>query len=154
MQWYYPLRRYAKDLLSWSAQTELNAQQQGPAMILQLGSGARALAVEIQVASVTDGVTADWGDGRGAVQRSGLHVVLRRLAPRYGEHEVETVLRTLIDFTTFRRFPREGNDQALTRFDILYSRAEQNVTMMMTPAVLPFTLRSTMGGQTGGRLSS
>jgi len=147
MQWYYPLRRYAKDLLLWSAQTDLNARQQGPAMILQLGGGARALADEIQVTDAIDGVNADWGDGRGLTHHSGLHVVLRQLAGRYGELEIESVLRTLIDFMSFRRIPHEDIDQALTRFDILYSRAESNASVQVSPAVLSFILLVNMGIQ-------
>ena len=137
---YYPLRRYAKDLLLWVASTDIPDNQMGPAAVLQLSSGARALADEITLADLQQGVTADWADGMGHVPHHPIHNLLRILAGRFGEMEVETVIRAMIDFLEFQRHPSEDIDLAITRYDILYSRAREHSALDVSCSVLAYLL--------------
>jgi len=142
MQWFYPLRRWAKDLLLWIAQSELQATQQGPAITLQLSGGARALIDEVDITDIIQGTTGDWGDGQGNAHHPGPLVILRRLSERYGELEIETNVRAPIELMTCQQGPHEDVDQALTRFDILYSRATTHAAVQMSPAFLAYILLS------------
>lgn len=107
------------DVILWSAGADIPEHQQGPAAILQLAGLAWALADEIQVAELMHSVAADWNDGQGIAAHPGLHLLVRGLGERYHELEIEVVLRTLIDFMTMRRRPREDIDTALARFDFV-----------------------------------
>ena len=144
---FYPFRRYAKDLILWTCGCDIPLHAQGPAAVMQLGGTARALADEISLDQLTIGITADWGDGAGLIHRPGTHVLIRRLGERFNELEIETVLRTLVDFMTFHRLGKEDIDTALTRFDILYSRARESAHFEVSPSVLAFLMLSMLGIQ-------
>ena len=71
-------------------------------------------------------------------------MILRRLSERYGELEIETNIRALIELMTFQQGPHEDVDQALTRFDIPYSRATTHAAVQMSPALLAYILLSVL----------
>jgi len=144
MAWHDPLRKYAKDAILWSVSADGTAQQQGPATVLQLAGAARELADQIPVDELTMGVTADWNDGAGNVHHPGLHVLLKRLAERFGELDMEGTIRALIDFLGFQRHVQEDIDQALTRFDIHYLRARDVAAVGLSPSVPSFMLLRAM----------
>ena len=140
----YPFRKYVKDLILWSAGCDLPEHQQGPAAVLQLAGSARALADEILVNEFIQGVTADWGDGQGVAAHPGLHLLIRRLGDRFNELEIEVVLRTMLDFMNFTRNNREDIDTALTRFDIVHSRAQDSAAINVSYSVLAYLLLKAM----------
>ena len=140
VQWQYPFRRYAKDTILWSISTDVPASQQGGSAVLQLFGGARTLADQIPVTEIQNGLNADWHDGHGLCHHAGILCLLRRLAERFGELEIETILRSLLEFFLFRRQPNEDIDQCLTRFDIAYTNAVDHASVGLSPSVLAFFL--------------
>ena len=140
MQYFYPFRKYAKDLLVWSLSAEVQTPHQAPAALLQLSGGARELADQIDLQQLVLGVTGDWHDGQGNVAHTGIHLLLKRLGERYGELATEEVIRTLMEFFTFYRPQGEDIDQALTRWDIALTRAQETAALGMSPSVLSFLL--------------
>ena len=124
----------------WSVSTDLPAAQQGPTCVLQLSGDARRIADEIDIAQLMGGVVADWNDGNGAVQHPGLMLLLRRLSERFGEMETETMIRTMVEFFSYRRLRAATIDEAITEFDILYSKAVGYAHLGVSPSVLSFML--------------
>jgi len=140
MQYEYPFRKFIKDLILWSAGAEVPAQNQGPIVVPQLQGEARNLANAISLDVLIHGENADWNDGQGLCHHAGLHVLIRRLAERFGELEIETVIRTLIEFFSFSRKPGEDIDTAITRFDILFTNANDHAHMSVSPTILAFIM--------------
>lgn len=140
MQTVYPFRRYARDLLLWTCGCDIPLQSQGPAAVMQLAGAARALADEIPLDQLMQGVTPDWGDGLGIAPHPGTHLLLRRLGERFNELEIEMILRCLVDYMSFQRLPREDIDTALTRFDILYARARESAAFEVSASLLAFMM--------------
>ena len=140
LQWDYPFRRYAKDLLVWAASTDVPLAQQGPSAMLQLQGGARTLVDQMQLTQLQNGENADWGDGAGTILHPGIHCMLRALASRFSELEIETILRSLLEFFGFRRAPGEDIDACLTRFDITHKSAADHAAVALSPSVLAFVL--------------
>ena len=141
----YPLRHYCKDVILWSVGCDLNPAQQGPTAVLQLAGEARTIADEINITELMNGVTADWGDGLGAVHHAGLLLLLRRLGERFGELETETAVRVMLEFFNYRRQRQSNIDQAITQFDILHVRAVDNASLGMSPSVLAYMLLQALG---------
>ena len=99
----------------WVAGTELQPEQQAPAVAQRLGGAARELARSAPTQQLRDGrldpVT-------GAVV-PGLTMLVQGLTRRFGQFEVETSTRCIIDLLGFRRRPMESIDEALARFETL-----------------------------------
>ena len=109
----YPFRVWLQDVDVWSAGTELQAELQAPAVVQRLGGAARALAREVPHGELRDG---RWDAASGA-QESGLALLMRGLARRFGAFAIETSTRCIIELLTFRRKHLENVDEALSRFE-------------------------------------
>ena len=71
------------------------------------------LADEIDVTLLQNGGIEDLQDGRGAVYRSGIDILLYWLNKKFGELEVETIIRVIVEFMNFSRVSTETIDQGL-----------------------------------------
>ena len=79
----------------WSAATDLPVAQQAPAVALRLGGLAREISRELPQQQLINGTIADYNDGLGYIQRTGLEVLMRGLANRFAPLEVELVLKSI-----------------------------------------------------------
>ena len=113
-------------------------RQQATTVVLQLTGAARTLADEMDMQSLMHGAVIDMEDGRDARQGSGIMLLLYRLGQRFGKLEVETTVRAIIDFMTFRRVHQEPVDVSLARFDVLQQKAREHAAVEMSPAVLAY----------------
>ena len=86
-------------------------------MVQRLGGAARALAREVPPGELRDG---RW-DAQNGVQESGLALLIRGLARRFGAFAIETSTRCIIERLTFKRRQSENVDEALSRFETLRS---------------------------------
>ena len=119
----YPFSCWVKDLITWCYATDLDADKQAHAVVLRLTGTARVLAQEIAPETLSNGQTMDLGDGNGPQQVSGVVVLIRRLTERYGAQDVETQLKSVIEFMSFERMHGESMENALVRFEVLDYRA-------------------------------
>ena len=87
-------------------------------MVQRLGGAARALAREVPPGDLRDG---RW-DAINGVQESGLALLVRGLARRFGAFAIETSTRCIIELLTFKRRQSENVDEALSRFETLRSQ--------------------------------
>ena len=109
----YPFRVWMQDIDIWSAGTELQQEQLAPAVVQKLGGAARAIAREVPAMELRDGrYIATTG-----AQETGLTLLMRGFARRFGAFAVETSTRCIIDLLTFRRRGHENVDEALSRFE-------------------------------------
>ena len=120
----YPFRIWLTDVGMWSASTELAVELQAGAVAQRLGGVARNLVRQIPPHILRGGRNEVQPDGN-VQHRTGLEVILRGLARRYGEADVEASIRAIVELLAFRRLPREPIDDALGRFEILKARAEE-----------------------------
>ena len=97
MEHRYPLRRWTHDVSLWTMATDIPAQQQGPNLALQLAGAALTLVDEIPPQQLRDGGMTDLGDAQGPVNVSGVMLLIHRLLKRFGELEIETVVRSLVE---------------------------------------------------------
>ena len=79
----YPFSVFTQDALLWSQATDVEAERQGPAMVMRLGGTAKALAREIDIQVLAQGAIQDIGDGQGAVQHTGVTLLLYALARKF-----------------------------------------------------------------------
>ena len=126
----YPFRTYLKDVRIWSSSSELQAEAQGGAVVQRLGGVARELARDVDPAALRDGrqerdengqPVFDWNGN--PVWVTGLELVLRGLAGKFGARDFETSVTSIIELITFRRLPGEPIDDCLGRFEIAKRRA-------------------------------
>ena len=111
-----PLRHYASDLITWAAATDLEANKQGPAAVLQLGGLARQMAREMNQAELANGrQEVDPNNGQ-PVHVSGLALLLRQLLRRFGAMDEEQGIHAIAEFIGFRRLPHESIDSTIMRF--------------------------------------
>ena len=106
---------WSQDIDVWSAGTELAAELWAPSVVQRLGGAARALAREVPVGELRDG---RW-DATNGVQETGLAILMRGLARRFGAFAFETSTRCIIELLQFKRRGHENVDEALSRFETL-----------------------------------
>ena len=82
-----------KDIDVWSAGSDLQPEQLAPAVVQKLGGAARAIAREVPTNELRDG---RYNPTTGA-QDTGLALLIRGLARRFGQFAVETSSRCIID---------------------------------------------------------
>ena len=121
----YSFDDWQRDILYWSLSTELPEHKQGPSTLLQLGGLAKQFAMELDVASLTNGTAIDLGDGNGPVPTTGLNYLVFMLAKRFEELGVETSIRAINELWNFSRHGSESIDVILSRFVILTKRAAE-----------------------------
>ena len=79
----YPFAIWLQDIVLWAASTDVDPDRQAPAVVMGLSGAARELCREVDVATLQNGILADWQDGVGSAQRS-------RCAPSRTFSEVRT----------------------------------------------------------------
>ena len=85
----YPFVEWKQDVETWAMATDLNANQQAPSVVLQLGGAARLLAREIPAAMLQNGNVMDLHDGFGPRHCTGLECLLRGLERRFAPLDQE-----------------------------------------------------------------
>ena len=93
----YPFRTWSQDIDVWSAGTELQPELWAPSVVQRLGGAARALAREVPVGELRDG---RWSATTGA-QETGLSILTRGFARRFGALAIETSTRCIIELPQF-----------------------------------------------------
>ena len=121
----YPFAIWLQDIVLWAASTDVDPDRQAPAVVMGLSGAARELCREVDVATLQNGILADWQDGQGLVQRSGLAVLLRGLSRKFAPLGIEQVIKDVSQFMHVRRLNQETIDVYLSRFDLLKIRAER-----------------------------
>ena len=116
----YPFRVWLQDLDVWAAGTELQQEQQAPAVVQRLGGAARELTRSVPTTQLRDGRV----DPVTGVVSSGLTMLVQGLERRFGQFAVETSTRCIIDLLGFRRRQVESIDEALARFETLRSQVQ------------------------------
>ena len=111
----YAFRDYERDLANWCNLTDLGITQRGPAVYQRLGGMAKVLAREIP-----DEVLANGYPDSGL---TGLQVLMNALRKRWGAETQSQQLELIRAYDDFRVSPTESIDDALTRFDIIQTRA-------------------------------
>ena len=119
----YPFRNWLKDIITWSNATDLDPGKHAHAVVLRLTGTARVVAQEIDPGTLTTGDMIDLNDGNGPSPHTGLAVLVYRINQRFGDQEIETQLRSVIEVMSFQRMQGETLDNALTRFDVLLYRS-------------------------------
>ena len=95
----YPFWVWLQDLDVWAAGTELQQEQQAPAVVQRLGGAARDLARGVPTTQLRDGRT----DAITGVITTGQTMLVQGLEQRFGQFSIETSTRVIIDLLGFRR---------------------------------------------------
>ena len=122
----YSFNEWYKDVIHWSMACELTVQQQASAVVQQLGGPARDLAREMDPMMLRDGGVIDTGDGQGPRQVTGLPFLIHHLKKRYAPLEEEVNMRAISQLMNFQKKPNEPIDLALSRWETVRHRAENN----------------------------
>ena len=96
----------------WNPSTELRQEQRAPAVVQRLGGAARELLREVDIVELAHGRH----DPNTRACDTGMEVLKRGLAGRFGQFPVEASTRIIIDMITFERRGSENVDEALSRF--------------------------------------
>jgi len=131
--------------MAWSSGTDIDLTRQGHLLFLALGGLAKEIVRDIPHDEVTHGRHIDHNDGNGPVPTPGIHVILWLLTQRFDELSVETTIRSIIDFVSFRRRPGEAIDMALSRFELLRRRAMNVSELDMGPVGNSWMLLNALG---------
>jgi len=115
---------WLQDLDVWAAGTELQQEQQAPAVVQRLGGAARELARVVPTTQLRDGRV----DAVTGVITSGLAMLVQGLERRFGQFAVETSTRVIIDLLGFRRRQTESIDEALARFETARGQVQAQAT--------------------------
>jgi hypothetical protein len=140
----YDYQTWEKDVTLWIHTTELTPQQIGPAIVLNLGGEARALARELDQNIVVNGVVTGRDPQTGQqLRREGHACLLEELRNRFGTLVQEQQIASISEFFHFRRKPNESIDEAITRFDITRGRARRDAGLTINePGVAWIILNS------------
>ena len=125
----YPYRVWLQDLQLWAQSTDLEEVKLGPAVAGRLGGVARSLAREMPIELIRDGQRLSNGQ-----VLNGMECLVRALTRRFGPLSFETCLTSMIEYLQFRRGSHENIDQALTRWEILKARANENGGLVVSPS--------------------
>ena len=66
----YPFRTWVQDALLWCASTDIDAERQGPAIVMGLQGTAKEMSHEVDLNTLQNGAILDFNDGQGAVPRT------------------------------------------------------------------------------------
>ena len=114
----YRFRAWATDVRLWCNLTDLEQHQQGAALVLRLTGQARESVRTLNQAQIERG-----GPVNG-VHLDPVSFILSGLQNRYAQLSDETRLAAMVEYQAFARYPNEGINQVLDRFDIVRTRAE------------------------------
>jgi hypothetical protein len=101
-----------------------------PAIALRLTGGAKEVVREVPINLLMYGII----DPLTQQQTStGLDVLLNGLQRRFGQLALESTIMHIVELITFRRRSSESIDEALTRFEALRTRYDNNVQNFQMP---------------------
>ena len=123
----YPFRHWQKDVELWSAGTDVLEVRQGPLRAARLGGMARSIAHTLTMTTLQHGT---WVQG---VQMTGMQVLLRGLARRFAPFTAETASRSMMEYLGFRRGNAETIDEAISWWELLAVRAEEQAGFSIGP---------------------
>ena len=124
----YPFSVWRRDIELWCAGAELPPHACGPAIAMRLGGIAREMVREVPTIVITQGRV----DANGFAV-AGPEVIVAGLARKFGQFDVEASIVAIIELLTFRRIGAESIDEAIARFEILKTRAGNNVANFDMP---------------------
>ena len=104
----YTLREYRHDVSRWQSAAKVTVQRQGPLVALAIGGAARVIVDQIDNQALRDGVVANFQDGRGNVDHSGVELVFRVLEQHFPPDEEAQMLRA---GHLWIHSPRPGTDR-------------------------------------------
>ena len=108
-----------QDVQLWLLVTELTANQQATAIVLQLQGAAREYARTFTADQLIN------GDDRNGVHQDPVPYVITSLHERFAQLEDETRLAAMTQFMAFQRYRGESINQVLSRYEIVRNRAPQ-----------------------------
>eukprot|EP00975_Prorocentrum_lima_P029929 6278566-Prorocentrum_lima.AAC.1 len=121
MEHTYSFKNWARDISLWTMVTELPAEKQAVAVVLQLKGSARDMVADTPAEILQRG-------GRLVVDGDERHFhpvpyIIALLARRYEPLAEELAIKSTFDFMNFQRKTNEKTDELLARFDTLRQRA-------------------------------
>ena len=119
-------RDWERDIQNWLTLTDLDEAQQAGAIYQRVGGMAKVLLREIP-----SNVLA-----HGNAHGSGTDILLRALRQRWGTEMQAKQLELHEAFESFSILPREDHDDALTRFDIIRTRAREEANLIVSSTSL------------------
>jgi len=145
MQSHYSFQDWVDDVNIWKCATDVQWQQQGPMVALQLGGLAREIARQVPTIDLMNGFVQDIGDGQGAIWRSGVDLLLYGLSKKFGSLTAETAINDMTALVAFRRRAGEPVDEALARWDLLRHRAEARGGFVLQPPQAGWMVLNALG---------
>ena len=115
----YNLEEWIRDLRRWMAATKLSANRQGPLVSLAVGGAARICLEDMDEEILINGAHADFDDGQGLRQRTGVECIIRVLRLQFPEHQEANMLKAGLDIFSFCHRPREVYEVLIMRFNIM-----------------------------------
>ena len=131
-EYQYNLEEWIRDLRRWLAATKLAPQRQGPLVSLAVGGAARIVLDDVDETMLVDGALADFGDGRGMVQRSGVECILRLLRLKFPANVEANMLKAGLEFFAFCPRPGELYEIIILRFDTMLTKADQTAELQIS----------------------
>ena len=124
---HYTLRTFERDLILWSASSDVEPARQGPLVALRLGGSAKVLAREMDINILVNGMDIQNLLVQGGVQHlSGTEFILRQLKRRYAPLEEEVQISAISDMFHFKKHQGESTDECLARFDLTVAECQAN----------------------------
>ena len=121
--------------MNWCDYTTVLAEQRGPLIRARLQGLAKSMADQLQNHVLRQGEVHDFHDGRGAVLRTGVEILLKILEGRFKEFDIETQINAQDALDTFRRLPGEDVDSTLARYELVRDQAYQRARHIKAPCV-------------------
>jgi len=120
----YTLSEWRRDLRRWQAATKVPGHRQGPSVSLAVGGAARTVLDEVDEETLIHGVLADFRDGQGEIQHTGIAALLRVLELKFPANNEALMLQAGLEFFSF--CPRAGEHWQVLflRFDTMLQRAD------------------------------
>ena len=125
----YTLREYRHDVSRWQSPTKVTVQRQGLLVALAIGGAARVIVDHIDDQALRDGVVADFHDGRGNVDHSGVELVFRVLEQHFPPDEEAQMLRAGLDFFGLTPSAQELTESLFLRYDSTLDRANRDAEL-------------------------
>eukprot|EP00971_Amphidinium_carterae_P258563 5131896-Amphidinium_carterae.1 len=132
----YAFRDYSRDVILWSAATDLREDQQGPALALQLRGEAREFVRDLDPDELRQGRV----DQQTGQRTLGVTLLLEEMQRRFGPLEQSRAIEVVEAFLSFKRNKGEGTDLTISRFEDTYRRAHREGGLGLNPVNLSYLL--------------
>ena len=138
----YTLEEWWRDVRKWAWSTKIPKERQGPRLSLAVGGAARTLTDEIPEEILANGGAADFGDGKGMEQKSGIQFLFRAIFMRFPTDKEALMLRVGIEFFNFTPRRDELLPAVFLRFDTMLDRANQQAELGISYPFRSWMLKS------------